>query len=95
MKPVFKCDYCKFVGTEEEVRKHESECYDNYDLRSCTTCAHGDTCLSKSEDIIWSYKCDCGVEIPEGKMMINCAKYDRKKKTDFVDDLFCGLFGGF
>ena len=31
MQPVFKCEYCRFMGTEEEVKKHEAECVDNYD----------------------------------------------------------------
>lgn len=95
MKPAFKCEYCKFIGTEEEVRKHEADCYDNYDLRGCNTCTHKKTYSSKSKEILWNYKCDCGVEIPEGKMMVNCIKYERKEKMDFVDDLFGGLFGGF
>lgn len=34
MKPVFKCDYCNFVGTQEEVEKHEPTCIDNYDKRA-------------------------------------------------------------
>jgi hypothetical protein len=83
------------MGTEDEVRKHESECLDNYDLKGCTTCMHKKTCPSKVEGVLWNYKCDHGVEIPEGKMMINCSKYERKKNMDFVDDLFGGLFGGF
>ena len=37
MKPVFKCDYCQFMGTEEEVSEHEPKCFDNYDRRSCYT----------------------------------------------------------
>lgn len=95
MKPVFKCDYCQFIGTEEEVHKHESDCYDNYDLRGCTTCLHKKTRSSKSKEILFNYKCDCGVEIPDGKMMINCIKYDRKEKTDTIDDFLSAMFGGF
>ena len=30
MKPVFKCEYCNFIGTEEEVIKHEDDCSSNY-----------------------------------------------------------------
>lgn len=89
MKPVFKCDYCNFIGTEEQVRKHEDEdCYDNYTKRSCTTCVH------KSIASLKQYKCNCGIEIPEGKMMTQCKKYERKEKNDTFSDLLGGLFGG-
>ena len=27
MKPVFKCDYCSKMGTEEEIREHEFNCH--------------------------------------------------------------------
>lgn len=94
MKPVYKCDYCKFMGTEEEVRKHEAECYDNYDLRSCTTCSHKKTYPSKTKNILWNYKCNCGIEVPEGKMMTNCKQYERQEKTHAFDDLFGAMFGG-
>lgn len=96
MKPVFKCDYCEFMGTEDEVRYHENEdCYYNYTKRSCTTCTHKKTYFSK--EIITSgfcYKCDCGIELPEGKMMVNCKSYERNEKKSDFDDVFGGLFGG-
>ena len=40
MKPVFKCDYCDKMGTEEEIREHEEKCTENYDKKSCYTCKH-------------------------------------------------------
>ena len=40
MKPVFKCEYCRFMGTEEEVKAHEDTCINNYDKKSCFTCQH-------------------------------------------------------
>lgn len=40
MKPVFKCKYCTFMGTEEQVRAHEDTCTNNYDKKSCFTCKH-------------------------------------------------------
>ena len=40
MKPVFKCEYCTFMGTEEEVKTHEDTCANNYDKKSCFTCQH-------------------------------------------------------
>ena len=93
MKPVFKCDYCDFMGTEEEVREHEAECYEHYDLRSCTTCVHKQICFSK-EFVSGYFKCKCGVDLSEGKMMLRCGKYERKEDTDDLGNIFSGLFGG-
>lgn len=89
MQPVFKCEYCKFMGTEEEVKKHEAECVDNYDKRSCTTCKHRKTYCNPT----WRYECENGIDIPEGKMFENCSSYERKEKVDY-GNLFGGLFGG-
>lgn len=88
MKPVFKCDYCKFMGTEEEVREHELECLDNYDRRSCFTCVHKE--LGRVTNSIITYKCKAGKEIPEGKYIEFCPQYERKEKSD---NLFSDLFG--
>ena len=92
MKPVYKCEYCNHMGTEEDVRKHEVECLDNYDRRSCFTCEH------KSLAGLNKYKCAVGREIPEGKIFEFCGDYERKEKTPTPEgqfaDLFGGLFGG-
>ena len=86
MKPVFKCDYCSKMGTEEEIREHEPKCFDNYDRRSCFTCLHK---TSKG----CNYECEVGVEIPEGKLIEFCSSYERKEKPDAVANLFGNLFG--
>lgn len=88
MKPVFKCEYCTFMGTEDEVRKHEPECFDNYDRRSCLTCKH------KGYKSIHQIKCACGREIPEDKILEFCPQYERREKEETFCDLFSGLFGG-
>ena len=91
MKPVFKCEYCKFMGTEEEVKNHEPDCIDNYDKKSCLTCKHRKTYYSPTT----RYECENGVDIPEGKMFENCGYYERKEKVDyknFLGDLFGGVF---
>lgn len=86
MKPVYKCDYCSFMGTEEEVTKHEVDCMDNYDRRSCYTCLH--------KKGLVKYECEAGKEIPEGKFYEFCPQYERKEKSEHpFDDLFGGLFG--
>ena len=38
MRQIFKCEYCAFLGTEEEVIAHEKVCTSNYNRKSCYTC---------------------------------------------------------
>lgn len=90
MKPVFKCDYCEFMGTEEKVREHEINCMYNYDRKSCHTCVHK---RLGSKDRQWFYRCKAGKEIPEGKIFEFCTQYERKEKSDnLLDGLFDDLF---
>ena len=94
MKPVFKCDYCKFMGTEEEVKEHEPTCMDNYDRRSCYTCQNRGR-LSMANNLV-KYECGKEIDIPEGKIIEFCPMYTRKEKSDNpFDFLMTDLFGGF
>ena len=88
MKSVFRCEYCDFMGTEDEVLSHEPDCPNNYTRRSCSTCKH------KGYVNLKQYKCACGKEIPEGLEMRFCDKYDRKEKSDTFSDLLSGILGG-
>lgn len=91
MKPVYKCEYCNHMGTEDEVREHEIECCFNYDRKSCWTCKHRDP---KS---FMNFKCLLGTEIPEGHLMEFCGKYERdddRKYSKTGSDIFRGFFGG-
>ena len=99
MKPVYKCDYCSFMGTEDEVKEHEPKCTENYDMRSCYTCKNrGRVIFKKEDDInIVKYECDAGKDVPHGYIMKNCDLYERKEKglnwtNDFVDALFGSSF---
>lgn len=92
MKPVFKCDYCKFMGTEEEVKKHENDCQDNYDRKSCYTCTHR---ITNFTDGIPTFECKMKINIPKGKIIAFCDSYERKDKSDNpLTELFENLFGG-
>lgn len=89
MKPVFKCDYCDFMNTEDKVKEHELICMDNYDRKSCYTCAH------KHLKDLKGFKCDCGIEIPEGKLYEFCKSYERKEKSNYdLGNIFSDIFGG-
>ena len=93
MKPVYKCDYCSFMGTEEEVRDHEPLCMENYDMKSCYTCKNrGDITM---EDRKIKYECQAGRDIPAGNIYQNCNFYDRKEKKESIfGNLFGSPFGG-
>lgn len=89
MRPVFRCDYCNFIGTEKEVAEHEPNCFGNYNKRSCCTCSH------KGYANFKQYKCACGKEIPEGMEVRFCDKYERKEKSENpLNDILDGIFGG-
>ena len=98
MKPVYKCDYCNEMGTEEEIREHEPTCHYNYDRKSCYTCVHkkfsckqnGTLTISKT----WVFECKADKEIPEGCIVEFCSKYDRNKESNAtLSNLFGNMFG--
>ena len=89
MKPVFKCDYCSFMGTEQEVKEHEVKCVDNYTRRSCHTCKH------KQMKSMMQYACAKGMDILESQLSEFCSKYERGEKSDNTwNDLIDAMFGG-
>lgn len=97
MKPVFKCDYCSKMGTEEEIREHEPVCTDNYDRKNCYTCVHKKTrCKDNISEkkVTWIYECKAGNEIPEGKIFEFCPQYERREKPYTLGEaMFDNLFG--
>lgn len=92
MKPIFRCEYCDKLGTEEEIIKHEEDCIHNYSKKSCHTCEY-----AKRDGL--SYKCANGIDILEGHLFINCSSYqwDKKDHTSrnpwALNSLFGGAFG--
>jgi hypothetical protein len=90
MKPLFRCEYCNKTGIEEEIAKHEEECFYNYNKHSCTTCKRAQIKGLK-------YSCAGGKDIPEGKMFIGCDLYiwdgEDHSKVD-SSSVFGNLFGG-
>ena len=92
MKPVFKCDYCDFIGTEKEVKEHESKCTSNYTRRNCWTCQHN----GGMKDM-HNLKCDAGRDIPADSIIEFCPQYLRKEKKDWTgkfENIFGSMFGG-
>lgn len=89
MKPVYKCDYCSFMGTEEETKEHELTCI--YGQRSCYTCKHKRT-LSFTKDCV-KYKCEKGRDIPEGMIFKFCDLYEQNDYSKAINDT--DIFGSF
>lgn len=90
MKPVFKCDYCSQMGTEEEIKKHEPECYHNYDLKGCNTCVHKKF-KHIDKDIV--YECKKGRDIPKGQMYKDCELYKFDNNHNLFSAFSDMLFG--
>lgn len=89
MQPVYKCEYCNYMDTEDKVKEHEVACFENYDRRSCFTCKH------QSLKSVKQYQCACGKEIPEGKIFEFCGQYEREEKSENpLGNIFGNLFGG-
>ena len=70
MKPIYRCEYCDHMGTEDEVQEHEKECLKNFNNKGCLTCKHCKT------DGIKKMECFYGKEIPEGNQFIHCDKHE-------------------
>lgn len=90
MKPVFKCDHCDFMGTEEEVKRHEPICRNNYDVRGCYTCKHRGELKSVEDG--FKYECYNGKEIPINSIYQFCEKYDEKERPKYS---FFNIFNNF
>ncbi len=90
MKPVYRCEYCDHMGTEDEVQEHEIKCYRNYDRKSCWTCKHRD------QNNYMKFKCMLGTEIADGCLIEFCRKYERDEErfAGPYSNIFRGLFGG-
>ena len=87
MKQLFRCDYCDYTGTAEEVATHEETCIHNYNKKSCWTCKHA--CKHQ----LVNFKCQAGQEIPEGKYIENCNRYENDGKDYTKQSAAKSLFG--
>lgn len=82
MKPVYKCDYCSFMGTAEEVKEHEQQCTENYDMMNCFTCKHrGKICMENGKI---KYECEKGIDVPAGCVNAFCKGYEQKEKLPSI-----------
>lgn len=91
MKPVYKCGYCSFMGTEEEVKEHEPNCQENYDNKGCYTCKKRGKITFENHKI--KYECEVGKDIPAGCIINHCELYEQKEKNksifgEFANNLF-------
>lgn len=88
MKQLFRCDYCSYTGTAEEVAAHEETCTHNYNKKSCFTCKHA--CIHQ----LFNFKCQAGVEVPKDKYIQYCTEYEWDEKDYTKSAAAKSLFGG-
>lgn len=98
MQPVYKCDYCSKIDTEEKIKEHEPVCHENYDRKNCYTCVHKKfSCKqngTQANSKTWVFECKAGEEIPEGRIVELCPKYERKIViNDSLENIFGNMFG--
>ena len=87
MRPLYRCDYCDFTGTEDEVKSHEEGCIKNHTLKGCFTCAHCNT------DGFSSITCMAGRDIPDGHMIQGCYLYAKGSvEVSGIMKVFSDLF---
>jgi hypothetical protein len=72
MKQVFQCDYCEYRGLAEDVAKHEAECENSPDLRTCNTCIYASGNFIK-------VTCLKGVDVPIFSIKRGCSTYNGKE----------------
>lgn len=88
MKPIYKCDWCKTTGTEEEIFEHEKTCTLNTNLHTCYTCAN--------RKRIAALECKAGINIPENHYIQHCDKWEEGKPLDLnnpMGNIFDAFFG--
>ena len=88
MKQLYKCEYCNFIGTEEEVKKHEEICELNSINKDCMSCKH-------KKFVGMNIECGAGKEIPAGKMYQCCDLHERKEEYVSLNDILRSPFGRF
>lgn len=64
MKKVFKCDYCNYIGTAEEVTEHEKTCLKNPDVKCCYNCQYAYTRSSTTLDLTLPFVCSYNITEP-------------------------------
>ena len=97
MKPVYKCDYCSKMDTEEKIKEHEPICHHNYDRKNCYTCVHKKFSCKQNGTLTnsktWVFECKADKEIPEGCIVEFCPEYERKKESNAtLEDIFGSMF---
>ena len=78
MKPIFKCEYCNFMGIEDVVKTHEESCIYNGEKKDCTSCKYADCKWVSITEGKFNYICKKGKNIPEGKQFLNCDMHETR-----------------
>ena len=71
MKPVYKCDFCNYMGIAEDVEAHEKVCKYNPAIKHCYTCVH---CTIRPGCFAEIAKCDLDGVTFDG---LDCTAYEQ------------------
>ena len=88
MKQLFRCDYCDRTGIAEEITEHEESCINNYNKKSCWTCKYAE---SKG----FKFICNADKDIPDGKYIAQCDKYEYNEKNHTTEESLTSRFNIF
>lgn len=89
MISLYRCDYCDFIGSSEEVIQHETTCIKNPARCSCNYCEYAFFPTSKT------VKCDLNKEkIDDNHILINCDAFKAKDFSNPFKTLSDILFKG-
>jgi hypothetical protein len=85
MKPVYKCDYCSTLRTEDVMRIHEEECAYNPKNKACMSCKYAKLSSGILE------MCNAGVKLQlergfalKAMSVFNCGKYENGEPRNIV-----------
>ena len=80
MKPVFRCEYCNFMGIEEVVKEHEKTCSYNASQRDCESCKHANLFkhINFNNPSKNKIECEKGKDVPIGQKFINCDLHEKR-----------------
>lgn len=52
MKPVFKCEWCEYMGDEDDVLFHEEKCTEHPRTCKCWSCKHAKRIRGKNYEVV-------------------------------------------
>lgn len=79
MSPVYKCDFCNYIGTAEAVEAHEKVCKYNPTVKHCYTCVH---CTLRPGCFAELTECSLNDVVRSG--LLECPVYEQGQPTRII-----------